>query len=183
MTEPQTKQTTTVEPSGTVTIDYRGTVGAAEGQPAIMHTLSPLFAMWPVNGAANFHLMPGVNRVDAKLWTFYSRDAGKEQGLEGGHPQIKQMIDAGYIKKLSAPPDDVWNLFELIGRSIDIDGLRWIGEQEKARSEPRVSVLDAVEAALAVAHPVKVKPGRFRERTLNVSKRDRQGEPPSLAMG
>ncbi len=170
----------------TVILDYRGTVGRStvekgglRNEAAVPHRLSPLMAFWPENGQADLQLQPGVNVVSAELWKFYSETAKGSSGASG-HPQIMEMVKALQIRELSGISDDTSAVLELVKRSIDHDGLRWIETQENA-GEQRQEVLDAIADRLAKARPIKIKPSSFQRSVPAVKGTD--APQPSMAMG
>lgn len=172
--------------SKTVVLDYRGSVGRATVERgairngrAVPHRLSPLMAFWPENGQADLQLQPGINVISADLWRFYTKTAKSGSG-EPGHPQIMELVKAKQIRELTGLPDDAGAVLEMIERSMDHDGLRWIAEQEKAHDN-RAEILDAVADRLTKARPVKIKSIAFQRAVPLV--KDANAPQPSMAMG
>jgi hypothetical protein len=169
-----------------VVIDYRGVVGRAtvdkgaiSNSRATPHRLSPLMAFWPENGKPDLQLQPGVNLVPTEIWKLYTEEA-KGADDKPGHPQVMEMVKAKYIRIMTKLPDDSGAVLDMITRSLDHDGLRWIAEQEKA-GENSQEVLDAVTEQLAKAKPIKLKPTTFQRAVPLV--KDGNAPQPSLAMG
>lgn len=169
-----------------VILDYRGTVGrgtidkgAIRNNAAQPHRLSPLMAIWPENGQADLQLQPGVNVVPSELWDFYTKKAQSASG-DPGHPQVMELVKAKQIRELTELPDDPGGVLDMIARTIDHDGLKWIASQEKA-GENRQEILDAVADRLAKARPIKLKPIAFQKAVPLV--RDPHAQQPSMAMG
>lgn len=169
-----------------VIIDYRGVVGRAttdkgalRNERAVPHRLSPIMIFWPENGKQDLQLQPGVNVVSAALWKFYTEEA-KGEGGATGHPQLMEMVKAKQIRVMTKLPDDSGMVLDMIARSMDHDGLRWIAEQEKAGQNSQ-EILDAVEERLTKARPVKLKPITYQRAVPLV--KDANAPQPSLAMG
>jgi hypothetical protein len=170
-----------------VAIHYRGSVGRGEHvqdatlprQSATPHRLSPLLAFWPENGKPMLTIQPGVSMVDAELWAYYSKSCNEGQG----HPQLVDKIERHQLREITAVPADTWHAIEMIKGSIDPAGLAWLAEQEQAGAG-RQDVLDAIDAALAKARPVGLKPTTtFKGKVLNVRRGEDRNEPVTAAMG
>lgn len=169
----------------TVIVDYNGSVGRAtvergalRNEAAVPHKLSPLLVFWPANGQQDLVLQPGINVVPAELWQFYTETAKSDSG-KAGHPQLMALVAAKKIRVLEGLPDDPGSVLSMIKRSMSPEGLKWIGDQERA-GEQRDEVLDALSERLAKLRPVDYKPLAFQARVPLIKS---GAEAPVMAMG
>lgn len=169
-----------------VLVDYRGTVGRAtvekgalRNERATLHRLSPLMAIWPVNGSPDLVLQPGINLVPHDVYDLYWNKAKSATG-EAGAPQVMELVKAKAIRVLDGLPDDPTALLNLIERSMDPDGLRYILKVEQ-KGEARDEIIDAVNDRLAKVRPVQMKSPTFQAAVPLL--RDANAPQPAMAMG
>jgi len=139
------------QPTTPIIVDYRGFVGAAEGQPPIPHTGSARIFWWPQDGLEELILSPGCNVItDRALWETYST---KESGL-------KAALAAGWVKVLDGLPPvfELTNVENgLISRTRSQVGLDWIEAQEQ-EGQRRKLVLETIAQRRPRARPLMFEP-------------------------
>jgi hypothetical protein len=130
---------------GKVVIDYRGSIGAAPGQPQVRHERSPWILQWPQSGVPELVIYPGVNVLDAHVWETYksSIDAVSRACKRG---VLRELDGLGGIDDFTLLTEDTGT----IARTVSHEGLDWIASQ----AEGRKLVLEAVVRRKQYARPL-----------------------------
>lgn len=154
------------DPKGKATtkiiLDYRGTVGAAQGQPETDHVRTPLVIPVPEHGRQDIVLHPGINVLEREQWDHIRSLKDGKGRLVAEARQLEELVNAGRVIEIQKVPDNHFELSSMIERTVSDTGFAWLKKAAARASQGSEALLNMIEVKISKTSMVDYKPSEYQ---------------------